>query len=95
MKKLFLLFSVVLVLSSNCFAKILGSRFKIAESEKEFDVIYYLTEDMKVAENLDNNDVAITQTFTINKNGQSGEVRYSLFTDCGGDDTFKFKEMEE
>lgn len=87
MKKCFFLFTLILVLSSNCFAKISGSRFKITESEKEFDLIYYLTEDMKVAENLDNNDVAITQSFSINKNGKSGEVRYSLFTDCGEDDS--------
>ena len=59
-------------------------RFKFTESEKEFDVIYYQTEDMEVAENLANHDLGITKTFTINKNGKSGEVRYSLFTDCGG-----------
>ena len=88
MKKYFLLFTLILVLSSNCFAEILGNRFKITESEKEFDLIYYLTEDMDVAENLNNNDVAITKTFTINKNGKSGEVRYSLFTDCDEDDAF-------
>ena len=86
MKKYFLFFSLILILSSNCFATIISSRFKITESEKEFDLIYYLTEDMKVIENLDNNDVAITQTFSISKNGKSGELRYSLFTDCGEDD---------
>ena len=87
MKKLFVLLITILLLSSNSFAEFVGSRFKITESDKEFDVIYYLTEDMKVAENLDNNDVAITQTFTINRNGKSGELRYSLFTDCGEDDS--------
>lgn len=87
MKKQFVLFTLILILSSTCFAKIAGSRFKITESEEEFDLLYIVTEDMTVAENLDNNDVAVTKTFTINKNGLAGEVRYSLFTDIGEDDS--------
>ena len=87
MKKFFFAFTFILIFTSNCFAKLTGSRFKITESEKEFDVLYYLTNDMKVADNFDNSDVAVTQTFTINKDGKSGEVRYSLFTDCGENDS--------
>ena len=78
---------LILLVTAQCFAKIVGSRFKIAESEKEFDVMYYLTEDMTIAENKVNDDVSVTQTFTIDKNGQKAEVRYSLFTDCGEDDS--------
>lgn len=79
MKKFFLLFTIILVLSSNCFAEIAKSRFKITESENEFDLMYYVTEDMKIIDNLDNNDISITQSFAINKNGKKGELRYSLF----------------
>mgnify|MGYP003333689091 CR=1 FL=1 len=56
---------------------------KRKESEEEFDVIYFQTEDMQPVESLENNDVAITQSFSIEKNGYKGELRYSLFTDCG------------
>ncbi len=87
MKKFLLLVTFILVLGAECFADIAGSRFKITESVKEFDVMYYLTQDMQIADNPDNNDVGITQTFTINKKGISGEVRYSLFTDCEKDDS--------
>ncbi|MBP5359623.1 MAG: hypothetical protein J6Y69_10655 [Treponema sp.] len=74
------------VLTSNCFAKIGASRFKITESEKEFDVIYYVSKDMKSVKNKKNPDVDVTQTFQVKKNKLKGELRYSLFTDCGGDD---------
>ena len=36
---------------------------------------------MTVINNKENNDVSITQSFMIKKNGISGELRYSLFTD--------------
>ncbi len=67
-------------------AIMLPHRFKITESESEFDVIYYVTEDMEVIPALENNDVSITQAFSVEKNGYKGELRYSLFTDCGDDD---------
>lgn len=86
-KKVFWLVLICLLACGNCFSKIKDSRFKITESEEEFDVIYYLTEDMKVSENKKNEDVSITQTFLINKNDINAEVRYSLFTDIGKDDS--------
>lgn len=46
-KKIFLLFLFCLIVAGNSYATIKGSRFKITESEKEFDVIYYLTEDIE------------------------------------------------
>lgn len=66
-------------------AEIAVSRYKITESEKEFDVMYFLTPDMKVIESKENDDVNITQSFEITKNNLRGELRYSLFTDLGGD----------
>ena len=53
-KKVILMFLICFIALGNCFAKIKGSRFKITESEKEFDVMYYLTEDMKVVDNKQN-----------------------------------------
>ncbi len=85
-KKIILLLLFSFLTIGNCFAKNKGSRFKITESEQEFDVIYYLTEDMKVIENKQNEDVNVTQTFSINKEKTNAEVRYSLFTDIGEDD---------
>ncbi len=85
-KKVILMSLICFIALGNCFAKIKGSRFKITESEKEFDVIY-LTEDMKVVDNIQNEDVNVTQTFSINKNKINAEVRYSLFTDIGEDDS--------
>ncbi len=86
-KKVILMFLICFIAFCNCFAKIKGSRFKITESEKEFDVIYYLTEDIKVIDNNQNEDVNVTQTFSITRNKINAEVRYSLFTDIGEDDS--------
>lgn len=66
-------------------AEIAKSRYKITDSEKEFDVAYYQTPDMKVTDPKENDDVNITQAFLIDKNNTQGELRYSLFTDLGGD----------
>lgn len=85
--KRFIITTIIFVLLCNSLsAIILPSRFKVTESETEFDIIYYVTEDMKEVPPLKNNDVNITQSFAIEKNGVTGEVRYSLFTDCGGDE---------
>ena len=81
------MFLICFIALGNCFAKIKGSRFKITESEKEFDVIYYLTEDIKFIDNNQNEDVNVTQTFSITRNKINAEVRYSLFTDIGEDDS--------
>ena len=81
------MFLICFIALGNCFAKIKGNRFKITESEKEFDVIYYLTEDIKVIDNNQNEDVNVTQTFSITRNKINTEVRYSLFTDIGEDDS--------
>ena len=86
-KKVILMFLICFIALGNCFAKIKGNRFKITESEKEFDVIYYLTEDIKVIDNNQNEDVNVTQTFSITRNKINAEVRYSLFTDKGEDDS--------
>ena len=70
---------------TNCLtAEIVGSRYKITESENEFDIAYYQTPDMSVIDSKVNNDVDITQSFLISKNNVEGELRYSLFTDMGG-----------
>lgn len=87
-KKSFLLVLLFFLLSiGNCFATIIGSRFKITESEEEFDVLYYITEDMDILEDGQNDDVNVTQAFSISRDGISGEVRYSLFTDTGEDES--------
>lgn len=88
MKKRKIILSVVVlfVFCSALHAKIMDSRFKITESEEEFDVIYYMTDDMEVISPKKNDDVAITQAFRVSKDGYEGELRYSLFTDCGGND---------
>lgn len=85
MKKFIFALCGLLIFLQSVSADIFESRFKIAESEKEFDVLYYVTPDMKVIESKDNNDIAITQSFEIKKNTIQGEARYSLFTDLGGD----------
>lgn len=67
------------------YGEIAKARFKITESEDEFDVLYFQSPDMKPIASKENDDVAITQSFLISKNGTQGELRYSLFTDLGGD----------
>ena len=79
MKKVFV-FTLIILNAVVCYGEIAKSRFKITESEEEFDVTYYLTEDMQIIPNLSNNDVTVTQSFKLG----DGELRYSLFTDLGG-----------
>lgn len=83
-KSLSAVFAVFVMIQSFCSAEIMGSRFKITESEKEFDVMYYVTPEMKVKEVTQNDDVAITQAFEISKDNIKADVYYSLFTDTGG-----------
>lgn len=85
-KKKIVVISLLLICAINCFATIIAPRFQITESEEEFDVIYYLTNDMTVLENKENDDVSVTQTFLINRNEIQAEVRYSLFTDTGNNE---------
>ncbi len=66
-------------------AEIMKSRFKVTESVKEFDVMYYLTDVLKIIEVEENEDLSVTQAFEIKKDGISAKVLYSLFTDQGGD----------
>lgn len=44
MKKYFLFFSLILILSSNCFATVISSRFKITESEYTNGFKYMMVE---------------------------------------------------
>ena len=85
-KRFFLVLVVFAVLQNFCSAKIRGSRFRITESEKEFDIAYYLTPDLKEIEVEQNDDVVITKAFQINKDDISADVYYSLFTDVNGTD---------
>lgn len=82
-KKTALVIAVSLLVTAVCSAKFIGGRFKVTQSEEEFDVMYYVTEDMKQIKNLENRDVAITQSFKVERNKLKGELRYSLFTDVG------------
>lgn len=83
-KKSLILSALIFAAASLCFAEIASPRFKITESEEEFDVIYFVPKTMKVLEPAQNEDLAVTQAFMISKNGISAELRYSLFTDTGG-----------
>lgn len=83
-KRILILSTLIFTAVSLCFANIAAPRFKIAESEEEFDVNYYVTENMKILEPVQNEDLDVTQAFMISKNGISAELRYSLFTDTGG-----------
>ena len=82
------LFIIFILVCSFLSAEILDSRYKITQSEEEFDVLYYLYDDMSVIENKENDDVNITQSFKISNSGIEAEIRYSLFTDCGGNEDY-------
>lgn len=85
MKKALFLLVCLLNVCLALYGGIAKSRFKVAESEDEFDVLYFQSPEMQPIESKKNDDVAITQSFLISKNGTRGELRYSLFTDLGGD----------
>ncbi len=85
MKKTLLFFMSIFFATGFLNAEIESNRYKVTSSIKEFDVCYYKTADMNIIDSKENDDVAITQAFEINKNNIKGELRYSLFTDMGGD----------
>lgn len=66
-------------------AEIAKPRFKITESEQEFDIKYIETKDMTRIENKDNPDISITRSYAIKRGNNKGELRYSLFTDTGSE----------
>lgn len=82
-KRIFFIFCAVFLLSLSS-AEIMKSRFKVTESEKEFDVMYYLTDVLKMTKVEKNDDLHVTQAFEIKKDGINAKVLYSLFTDKGG-----------
>ena len=82
-KIFFSIFLFIFVAAGFCYADIMPGRFKITESESEFDLLYFVTPEMTVIEAEPNEDVNVTQAFLIQKNDIKAEVRYSLFTDTG------------
>ena len=77
------LFVLVAAVSS---AEIAKNRFKITENPAEFTVDYIVTPDMTLVDSKENNDVAVTRTYSVKKGKEEGEIRYSLFTDIGEPD---------
>lgn len=85
-KSLLVVSALFMLIQSVCFADIMGSRFKIAESEEEFDVTYCVTPWMKIKEVEPNESLAVTQAFEISAGDLDAELYYTLFTDVGGDE---------
>lgn len=82
------LISIILLLAAtSSFAEIAKMRFKLTESTEEFNINYIETPDMTLIESKENPDVAVTRTYKIKKGNEEGELRYSLFTDTGTDDS--------
>lgn len=69
------------------FAEIEKIHFKITETPNEFNINYIETPDMSLIESKENPDISITRTYKIKKGTEEGELRYSLFTDTGTDDS--------
>lgn len=86
MKKFLSTLFLTAVFMSLAIAETLSPRFKITESEEEFDITCYQTPDMKVGKAKKNQEIPTNYLFTL-KNGKiKGEIRYTLFTDLGGSD---------
>ena len=77
-KRISFIFCAVFLLSLSS-AEIMKSRFKVTESEKEFDVMYYLTDVLKMTKVEKNDDLHVTQAFEIKKDGINAKVLYSFF----------------
>ena len=93
MKKLTAFFVLSMLVIGSLSAKILAPHFKITESEEEFDVIYYVYDDvMEIVEDK-NEDVAVTQAFKVRVDDVEGEIKYSLFTDTGTTEATRKQEM--
>lgn len=65
-------------------AEVSAPRFKITESDEEFDILCILTDDMKVAKTKSDYELPVHTAFSVKRNGKKGEIRYTLLTDCGG-----------
>ncbi len=86
MKKFLSTLILAAVFTSFAIAETLAPRFKIAESEEEFDITCYQTSDMKVGKAKKNQELPTKYLFTLKSGKISGEIRYTLFTDLGGSD---------
>lgn len=82
------LISIFLILAAAAsYAEMAKMRFKLTESTDEFNINYIETPDMTLIESKENPDVAVTRTYKIKKGNEEGELRYSLFTETGTDDS--------
>lgn len=87
MKKLLSIF-IIFFAASFLFCEINISRYTITKSKKEYDVTYLKTKDMKIIKTQSQeseDDVHTTQAFSISHKGTEGKLKYTLFTDNGGD----------
>ncbi|MCQ2982022.1 MAG: hypothetical protein MJ178_04650 [Treponemataceae bacterium] len=70
--------------------------FSITTDPEEFDLLYYVSPEMREIPPLDNDDVVVTQAFELRRGNLKGEIRYSLFTDTdttGTDSELRFAVM--
>lgn len=82
MKKLFTVLLLITAFVGFASAKIVTPPFVPTESEKDFDVAYYIPESLTpydVPEEYQD-EMSVTQAFKTTNNGVEGEIRYSLFT---------------
>lgn len=78
---------LLLLAAATTFAEMAKMRFTITQSPEEFNINYIETPDMTLIESKENPDIAVTRTYKIKKGDEEGELRYSLFTDTGTDES--------
>lgn len=86
MKKIFPILTIVFFIMTNAYAEIenFTAHYKPVASTEEFDVTYYLYDEMKVINTKKSSVMPVTQAFSI-ENGRY-EERYTLFADTGTND---------
>lgn len=85
MKKSLTFAGLLFLVGTLCFAELAANRFEIARSEEEFDLAYFVPDEMSVLKKTDSEDVFVNQAFKFKRGKIKGELRYSLFKDLGGD----------
>ena len=89
MKKRIVLLALLFVFIVHAgFSTIIKSRFRMAQSEEEFDICYYFVENvMTLIEPPNNTEVDSIQAMKIKMDGIDAELRYSLFLETETDES--------
>ena len=93
-KKFFFSAATFLFFLTTLSSEIVPLRFRLTEPQDDFKIEFLPAKEMQEAENLMNDDLSVYKTYKITRDGLEAELRYTLFTDCGGNSSDFFMQYK-